>query len=125
MSAGNDDVRRLHTYADRPVTETDQDKFGFIPYADAFSLVINDSETATPLTVAISGPWGSGKTSLARLIESRLKVEQYWRLGWQRAPLTSWFNAWMHSDAPDLGSALAASVALNTGTQPALVLATA
>ena len=98
----------LRAHADRPVGDPAQDAFGFLPYADAYALLINDAETATPLTVAISGHWGSGKPSLARLLESRLKVEQYWRLGWDAAPVTCWFNAWMHSDAPHLGAALAA-----------------
>ena len=75
------------------------------------------TETSTPLTVAISGPWGSGKTSLAKLLESRLKVEQYWRLDWRRPPITCWFNAWTHSDAPHLGAALAASVARDVSKQ--------
>jgi hypothetical protein len=102
---------RLRIWADRPVTEPGEDRFGFIQYADAFALLINDRDTSTPLTVAISGRWGSGKTSLAKLLESRLQVEQYWRLGWSRPPISCWFNAWTHSDAPHLGAALAASVA--------------
>jgi KAP family P-loop domain len=109
--------RRIRIHADRPITDPLQDAFGFLPYADAFSLLINDTDTATPLTVAISGPWGSGKTSLAQLLEHRLKVEQYWRFGWKRAPITCWFNAWMHSDAPHLGAALAASVTRDVSGQ--------
>jgi hypothetical protein len=116
MSGENTTKRRLNTHSDQPVLTQAEDAFGFVPYADAFSLLINDSETATPLTVAISGPWGSGKTSLAHLVETRLKVEQYWLyFGWEEAPITCWFNAWMHSDAPHLGSALAASVTRDVG----------
>jgi hypothetical protein len=103
--------RHLRIWADRPVAETSEDSFGFVQYADAFALLVNDRDTSTPLTVAISGPWGAGKTSLARLLEARLQVEQYWRLDWSSPPVTCWFNAWAHSDAPYLGAALAASVA--------------
>src|SRR5215467_778347 len=117
MASSDGRRRQLRTHADRPVWSPEQDAFGFLPYADAFALLINDAETATPLTVAISGPWGSGKTSLAGLLESRLKVEQYWRLGWDAAPVTCWFNAWMHSDAPHLGAALAASVTRTVSSQ--------
>jgi predicted KAP-like P-loop ATPase len=109
--------RHFRIWADRPVTDPQEDRFGFLPYADAFSLLINDAGTSTPLTVAISGPWGSGKTSLAGLLEKRLKVEQYWRLWWKRPPVICWFNAWMHSDAQYLGAALAASVARDVGGQ--------
>jgi hypothetical protein len=109
--AANVGSGHLRIWADRPIADPGEDRFGFLPYADAFALLINDKDTSTPLTVAISGPWGSGKTSLARLLESRLKVEQYWLLDWIKAPITCWFNAWTHSDAPHLGAALAASVA--------------
>lgn len=102
---------RLRTYADQPVSSLGQDAFGFLDYADAFAILINNKETATPLTVAVSGPWGSGKTSLANLIEARLKVRSYWQEGgWSKDPITCWFNAWMNSDAHYLGAALAASV---------------
>jgi hypothetical protein len=113
----NVEDRHLRIWADRPVTDPKEDRFGFVPYADAFALLINDRDTSTPLTVAISGPWGSGKTSLAKLLESRLKVEQYWRLDWREPPVTCWFNAWAHSDAPNLGAALAASVSRDVGAQ--------
>jgi predicted KAP-like P-loop ATPase len=109
--------RHLRIWADRPVTDPNDDRFGFVPYADAFALLINDRGTSTPLTVAISGPWGSGKTSLAKLLESRLKVEQYWRLDWRKPPISCWFNAWAHSDAPNLGAALAASVSRDVSAQ--------
>jgi hypothetical protein len=108
--AANVESRHLRIWADRPVTDPKEDRFGFVPYADAFALLINDKDTSTPLTVAISGPWGSGKTSLAKLLESRLKVEQYWLLDWRKPPISCWFNAWAHTDAPNLGAALAASV---------------
>jgi hypothetical protein len=116
---GSGSGRHLRIWADRPVTDPGEDRFGFLPYADAFALLINDTDTSTPLTVAISGPWGSGKTSLAGLLETRLKVEQYWRLGWSKPPITCWFNAWMHSDAQHLGAALAGSVARDvSGRRP-------
>ena len=56
--------RHLRIWADRPVTDPDEDRFGFVQYADAFALLINDRDTSTPLTVAISGPWGSGRRRL-------------------------------------------------------------
>jgi KAP-like P-loop domain-containing protein len=104
-------VKQLRIYGDRPIATVADDLYQFLPYADAFALLINDAETATPLTVAISGPWGSGKTSLAQLLETRLMERTYWLRGWDKAPITCWFNAWHHRDAAHLGAALAASVA--------------
>ncbi len=104
------------TGGDRPVADPGEDKYGYVEYADTFALLVSDRTTITPLTVAISGPWGSGKTSLAQLLDNRLrKVEQYWRLSWDKPPITCWFNAWRHSDAPSVGAALAASVTRDVG----------
>jgi predicted KAP-like P-loop ATPase len=105
--------RALKMLADTPIAGDEEDRIGFTAYADAFALLINDEQTATPLTIAISGPWGSGKTSLARLIEERVGVEQYWIRHWQGPPIVCWFNAWLDDDAPHLGAALAAEVARN------------
>jgi hypothetical protein len=101
---------RPEYYADRPVTDPKNDAFGFVAYAEEFALLMNDPRTDTPLTVAISGPWGSGKTSLAELLCRRLADEKIWQLYWKDPPVTCWFNAWMHGDAPNVGAALAASV---------------
>jgi polynucleotide 5'-kinase involved in rRNA processing len=42
-------------------------------YADALALLMDSKAADTPLTIAINGPWGSGKTSLAEMAEFRLK----------------------------------------------------
>jgi hypothetical protein len=97
-------------YADRPVVDTAHDAYGFQDYATQFALLINDPKTDTPLTVALSGPWGSGKTSLAHLIQDSLETDNIWQVFWDEKPVVCWFNAWMHGDAPSLGAALAASV---------------
>jgi hypothetical protein len=121
MVTGQPARHELRTYADQPIDTADQDLYGFLSYADAFALLLNDAKTATPLTVAISGPWGSGKTSLARLLEVRLKVSEYWALGWDTPPVTCWFNALLHRDAPHLGAALAASVTRQISAQRPLL----
>lgn len=52
---------------------------------------------------------GAGKTSLAKMIESRLERRPTER--GDPPHVTCWFNAWMHDDAPQLGAAFAAEVA--------------
>ncbi len=99
--------------ADTPIAQDEQDRLGFTAYADALAGLLDDPATSTPLTVAITGPWGSGKTSLAKMVEGRL-------LRWPKergeAPhIVCWFNAWLHDDAPNLGSAFAAEVARVAG----------
>ena len=96
---------------DRPVACATEDRLGFAAYAGVFTAYFLHHDTPTPLTVAVSGPWGSGKTSLAGLIDERLRVAENWRGRWFEEPLTCWFNAWHHADAPNVGVALAAHVA--------------
>jgi KAP family P-loop domain len=94
--------------SDRPLISARDDSLGFAAYADALAGIIGDSRTDTPLTIAISAEWGAGKTSLAKMIEGKLLDEQVFP---RRQNITCWFNAWMHDDAPNLGSAFAAMVA--------------
>ncbi|WP_020644486.1 KAP family P-loop NTPase fold protein [Amycolatopsis balhimycina] len=98
------------TVPDRPITCATEDRLGFAAYAGVFTAYFLHHDTPTPLTLAVSGPWGSGKTSLAWLIDERLKVTENWRGRWFEEPLTCRFNAWHHADAPNIGVALAAHV---------------
>jgi hypothetical protein len=93
--------------ADRPIDADPADRLGHGVYADALAAMIDHRGTATPLTVAVTGPWGSGKTSVVRLMHRRLGVVYEW----PEPHLVCWFNAWLHDDAPALGTALAAAVA--------------
>lgn len=99
----------LRTLSDRPLTDDDDDRLGFAGYADALAELLDHPDTDTPLTIAISAQWGAGKTSLAKMVESRLKQRPTER--GDPPHITCWFNAWMHDDAPHLGAAFAAEVA--------------
>jgi tetratricopeptide (TPR) repeat protein len=97
-------------YADKPLQRSDEDAKDALSlgaYADALSLVMDAEDTATPLTIAISGPWGSGKTSLAAMTEARLGLGS----DWSSPHVICKFDAWANDDAPHLGAAFAAAVA--------------
>jgi hypothetical protein len=68
---------------------------------------MDTADTNTPLTIAINGPWGSGKTSLAKMTEGRLAIGS----DWDAPHVICWFDAWANDDAPHLGAAFAAAVA--------------
>ena len=93
--------------SDAPSGTTKQDHLGFGPYAEALAFLIDWKSSRPPLTVAISGPWGTGKTSLARQVQEQLKTHG----DWDDDHIICEFSAWKHDDAPNLGAAFAAKVA--------------
>jgi hypothetical protein len=95
--------------ADAPLIDDAQDRLGFPAYADALAGLLDHPGTDTPLTIAVSAPWGAGKTSLANMVIQRL-VDRPEQRG-DRPHIICWFNAWLHDDAPHLGAAFAAEVA--------------
>jgi hypothetical protein len=96
-------------FSDSPITSDDDDVLGFGDYADALADLIDNLDTSTPLTIAISAPWGSGKTSLANLVVRRLR--DWPVLNGDPEHVICWFRAWIHDDAPHLGASFAADVA--------------
>jgi formylglycine-generating enzyme required for sulfatase activity len=88
-----------------------EDFLGFAPYAQTLFDIICDENTQTPLTIGIFGSWGSGKTSLMRMIEKRLQElrraqRQAEESCLDRPYLTVWFNAWFYGKEESLGRAL-------------------
>ena len=107
------DLSTFHILADTPIEHDEQDLLGFGAYADALAELLDHPATSTPLTVAITGPWGSGKTSLAKMVDARLR--RWPRERGDSEHIICWFNAWLHDDAPNLGAAFAAEVARVAG----------
>ena len=99
----------LWMLSDKPVGDEADDLFGFTDYARAIAAFITDPRTGTPLTLAINGPWGCGKSSLARLIQQSLSTTS--AEGQVVPHITCWFNAWMHDDARDMAAAFASAIA--------------
>lgn len=66
---------------------TSTDLLGTHPYAEALASYI--AKCATPLTVAIQGDWGSGKTSTMNMIKDQQAVKE--------AAMVIDFNTWQYS----------------------------
>ena len=81
-----------------------QDKLDFAPYANTLRNIILNSNTQTPLTIGIFGSWGSGKTSLMKMIQNGLKRAA--RSESERETRAIWFNAWLYSKEDSLWRAL-------------------
>jgi len=80
---------KISLIADQAIGETqerDVDGLGFDTYARILAGAATD--TRGPFTIGVFGEWGTGKTSLMRLIEKRLDDEG--------TVVTVWFNAWRY-----------------------------
>ncbi|MFI9010960.1 P-loop NTPase fold protein [Actinosynnema sp. NPDC053489] len=79
---------KISLIADQAIGEADRtvDGLGFDTYAQVLSDVATN--TRGPFTIGVFGEWGTGKTSLMRLIEAKL--------GENDDVVTVWFNAWRY-----------------------------
>jgi len=82
---------------DSPIAKAEDDSLGFQVYVDALGDFILNCET--PMTVAIQGDWGSGKTSLMNLIREQVDQNSAGRVK------CLWINTWQFSQF-DLGDEL-------------------
>jgi predicted KAP-like P-loop ATPase len=62
----------MSNFDDVPITNPDNDRFGFDPFASAISDCIRSVENPLGSVVAIYGPWGSGKSSVINLVRHHL-----------------------------------------------------
>ena len=91
---------------DLPQRSSKEDLLGQKNYIDAFSAFIKDAET--PMTIAVQGEWGCGKTSLMNAIASEVCANYYalsgqepfsepWLEQKDRPYLGIWINTWQYS----------------------------
>ncbi len=73
--------------SDRPLRAGDPDPLGYGNLARGISGFLRNEQTQTPLTLAIVGAWGTGKSSIMSLLKADLEKHGY-------RPV--WFNAWHH-----------------------------
>jgi len=71
--ARGDGASEVRLLSDQPVDVPSGDYFGFSAFATALTEIVDNEATDTPLTIALSAPWGAGKTSVARMMHSQLR----------------------------------------------------
>ena len=83
--------------SDAPIGWQDRDVIGLKPLALSLSRFIRNTSTVPPLTLAITGAWGTGKSSLMNLVAEDLRG---------RGATPVWFNAWHHQKEENILAAL-------------------
>lgn len=89
---------RMRFLPDEPIVEPVTDLLGFGPLVD--QIVAALEETETPFVFGILGDWGTGKTSLMRLVEKTLRARQAHAQVPHLIPI--WFNAWLYENEADV-----------------------
>ncbi len=87
--------------SDRPLQPGDPDPLGFNDIAQGLSRFLRNPRTEPPLTIAVTGEWGSGKSSLMNLLHQDLHDKGF---------STVWFNAWHHQKSEQLLASLFANI---------------
>jgi hypothetical protein len=90
-------VHTLGLTSDAAIDRFEQDRLGFARIAQGLSSFLRNRDTEPPLSIAITGPWGSGKSSIMNMLRSDLERQDF--------PVV-WFNAWHHQQEVSLLAAL-------------------
>jgi hypothetical protein len=77
--------KRRTGFTDAPINKSEEDMFGVSQYVKGLSNFIRECDT--PMTIAIQGDWGSGKTSIMNMVKTELNDDV----------ISVWFNTWKFS----------------------------
>lgn len=83
--------------SDKPLDASAPDAMDFHTIALGLSRFLRNENTQPPLTIAITGAWGTGKSSLMNLLKADLS-----RFGFRPV----WFNVWHHQNEEHLLASL-------------------
>ncbi|WP_117215604.1 KAP family P-loop NTPase fold protein [Allorhizocola rhizosphaerae] len=76
--------------SDLALSDLDADEFGRASFAQRVAGVIQDRTASSAFVIGVYGPWGSGKTTALRFVETQLKA-----IDAERFPVV-WFNPWRY-----------------------------
>lgn len=88
---------KMNGFTDKPASTLNEDAFGVQQYITGLKKFI--LECHTPMTIAVQGDWGSGKTSMMNMVRQELGG----------SVVTTWFNTWQYSQF-NMGDSLAISL---------------
>jgi photosystem II stability/assembly factor-like uncharacterized protein len=94
--------------SDRPLESERGDMLGFAPVVEALANLVRSSDTLLPIVIAVNGAFGTGKSSLSKMVGERLH---------QHELKIVWFDAWHHQSESDLLASLFESVRQSIGLE--------
>ena len=101
-----------------PDNETTKDLLGFQVHADLIRSIVTNSEML-PATIGVFGDWGSGKTSVMKMLEESLDPNNYKGSPEERTKYEKiaclYFNGWLFEGYDDAKSAILSSILLQLG----------
>ena len=101
-----------------PDNETTEDLLGFQVHVDLIHSIVTDPEML-PVTIGIFGDWGSGKTSVMKMLERSFDPNSYAEDSEERAKYEKvaclYFNGWLFEGYDDAKSAILSSILLELG----------
>jgi hypothetical protein len=77
------------------------DLLNFRQFVEALRNIVRNPATKTPFIIGVFGRWGTGKTTLMRMVEEDLKA---------REVHTVWFNAWVYGQENEIWAAFLQSL---------------
>lgn len=88
-----------------PDIPTAEDALNFTPLVEALGDMLCDTNTDLPLAIALTAPWGGGKSSLMMQLQKYLTDEERSKNGrrWQAV----WFDAWKYETNEQVWASLA------------------
>jgi peptidoglycan hydrolase-like protein with peptidoglycan-binding domain len=85
-----EEARERNALNDKPIDNFENDTLNFKDYVLALRDFVASQSTTTPLSISINGAWGSGKSSLMRMLQLQLepdltglwRIQIRWLAGW-------------------------------------------
>lgn len=98
-------MNTLRVRDDRPVERPEDDAFGYWQFGKDLASVLTSPACASGMVVAVHGPWGSGKSTIAAFVR-----EAFRQLPDGARPAIAEFNPWWFAGGSDLARELIVEV---------------
>jgi hypothetical protein len=97
---------------DSPVVNVDDDVLDFSEFVHPLAVRLIKSKNQTPFTVGVFANWGSGKTSIMRILQRMLQQDDCF---------TVWFEPWKYNEGKDVWKGLVTTLSEQVAKNDALL----